>query len=222
MSRVDGNRALEILYRTLFEGQFAFVPQGEHSVSDVLRLVKRHLPHLCDDDCHCPPEHNNGSSYPEWKHVARAALKNLRRYGVPIIYRREVRVWSFGFAEGKTRPTVTSAREGRMLYRLHLKLERKRSRPIVILKKRTVLNSTGKLLCEACDFDFCVTYGDDLGSGFAECHHRIPLSASDAERETTLADLAIVCANCHRMLHKRPSLWVEDLRALLESRGHFG
>jgi predicted HNH restriction endonuclease len=61
----------------------------------------------------------------------------------------------------------------------------------------------GRLICEVpgCGFDFQKVYGE-LGSGFAELHHLRPLSELDQPISTTLADLAVVCANCHRMIHR--------------------
>jgi len=61
----------------------------------------------------------------------------------------------------------------------------------------------GRLRCEVkrCGFDFRQRYGP-LGEGFAEVHHRDPLSAAPKEgRQVSLDRLAIVCANCHRMIH---------------------
>jgi 5-methylcytosine-specific restriction protein A len=98
--------------------------------------------------------------------------------------------------------------EGRVLYRVHKTRERRRSEE----KKRAVLKATGRLTCEACDFDFLSTYGE-RGCGFAECHHKLPLS--DGTRTTYLRDLAIVCANCHRMLHRGDLISVEELRGLM-------
>jgi hypothetical protein len=61
----------------------------------------------------------------------------------------------------------------------------------------------------------------DLGDGFAECHHRLPFSQLKGATDTRLEDLAILCANCHRVLHRRRGwgLSVEQLRAHLEHRG---
>jgi 5-methylcytosine-specific restriction protein A len=71
----------------------------------------------------------------------------------------------------------------------------------------------GRLACEVCNFDFGVVYGE-LGTGFAECHHKLPLS--EGVRRTRLEDLAIVCSNCHRMLHRRSlSLSIEQLAELV-------
>lgn len=89
--------------------------------------------------------------------------------------------------------------EGQLLTRLHTYHER--SSPLIKRKKALVLKETGKLACEACGFDFQAAYGE-LGRGFAECHHITPLSKLKGTRKTKLSDLAIVCANCHRMLHK--------------------
>lgn len=103
--------------------------------------------------------------------------------------------------------------EGGVLEVVHRR--RERSRKLVDRKKSAVLRETGCLRCEACGFDFQHVYGG-LGQGFAECHHRSPLSEVAESRATRLADLAIVCANCHRMLHrKRPWMTVEELVATL-------
>ena len=80
-----------------------------------------------------------------------------------------------------------------------------------------MLQRTGRLTCEACDFDFEERYGK-LGLGFAECHHRLPIARLSVTLRTRLSDLAIVCANCHRMIHRsRPLLTVEELRHLVSS-----
>ena len=52
---------------------------------------------------------------------------------------------------------------------------------------------------------------------YIETHHKVPLSElkEDQIAETFVDDLALVCANCHRMLHKKPYSSVEDLRATL-------
>lgn len=108
--------------------------------------------------------------------------------------------------------------EGRAKYVLHRRLER--NRRAVVMKLAEVKATTGGLACEVCTFDFEQRYGE-LGLGFAECHHLLPLSEI-GEQETQLSDLAVVCANCHRMLHRRkhkgalPTL--EELRRLLENR----
>lgn len=107
-------------------------------------------------------------------------------------------------------PSIQEAEEGALLTRSHL--TRERSAKLVAAKKRDVLRRDGKLACEACGFCFLTVYGT-VGDGFIECHHRRPLSELTATGRTSLEDLAIVCANCHRMIHaRRPWLTVEQLR----------
>jgi 5-methylcytosine-specific restriction enzyme A len=104
--------------------------------------------------------------------------------------------------------------EGKLLTQIHKRKER--NRKAVEQKKQKVLEETGRLVCEACDFDFAQQYGS-LGYGFAECHHTIQVTQLTEEHRTRLADLAIVCANCHRMIHRsRPMLSISELRALIQ------
>ncbi len=46
------------------------------------------------------------------------------------------------------------------------------------------------------------------GEGFIEAHHETPLAERNIEEETRIEDLRMVCANCHRMLHRRYTLIV--------------
>ena len=106
--------------------------------------------------------------------------------------------------------------EGKILTRLHCL--RERNQTAVANKKRSVLQSEGALVCEVCDFDFHHVYGD-IGHGFAECHDRIPPSDLHHGVKTKLSDLAIVCSNCHRMLHQtRPWMNTHLLRKLILSK----
>lgn len=81
---------------------------------------------------------------------------------------------------------------------------RKRERGLREQKITDVLHDTGRLRCEvtACGFDFAQTYGD-LGLRYAEVHHVLPLSARGGKNaKTRLKNLAVVCANCHAMIHR--------------------
>lgn len=95
--------------------------------------------------------------------------------------------------------------------RLVSHLRRERDRTLVDAKKAATLNAKGRLCCEACGFDFSVAYGA-LGEGFCEVHHLVPLSASSESVTTTLDDLAVLCSNCHRIIHRStPMLSVVEL-----------
>lgn len=105
--------------------------------------------------------------------------------------------------------------EGRILTRVHR--ARERNQAMVQKRKKQRVEQCGVLSCEVCNFDFASIYGE-RGEGFAECHHKVPLSES-GETKTRIEDLAVLCANCHRMIHvRKPMLSVEELRAVLNLR----
>lgn len=105
--------------------------------------------------------------------------------------------------------------EGKVFYKLH-KL-RERNSKIIRNKKKTTLQKLGKLECEVCGFDFYKKYGQ-LGFGFIECHHKKPLSLMKPNDRTTPKDLALVCSNCHRMLHRDiNNLSIHNLKDKLNS-----
>ena len=107
------------------------------------------------------------------------------------------------------------AEEGRLLTRIHRFRERDPS--LVKRKKERVLAELGSLSCEICNFNFGDTYKRH-GEGFIECHHTKPLSELAVGGTTNLAELALVCSNCHRMIHrKRPWLSMENLKELFKS-----
>ena len=106
--------------------------------------------------------------------------------------------------------------EGRLLYRIHR--VRERDRNLVQRKKAGALRRDHRLACEVCGFDFALAYGE-LGEGFIECHHVLPL-ADSGERRTRVKDLVLVCSNCHRILHRsRPWMTPAELHALVVSSG---
>lgn len=86
-----------------------------------------------------------------------------------------------------------SVSEGELKLISHIVKER--NRKIIAEKKRQAIK-VGDLKCVICGFSFKQRFGKD----FIECHHKTPISQTGV-RETTLDDLALVCANCHRMLH---------------------
>lgn len=92
--------------------------------------------------------------------------------------------------------------EGENIISKHVKLEyRSRNSQIVLQAKKIASDKNGgRLKCECCNFDFFESYGL-LGVNFIECHHKIHVSAGP--RKTRIEDLAMVCSNCHSMLHRR-------------------
>ena len=113
-------------------------------------------------------------------------------------------------------------KEGKV--RLVQHLRRERDPRLVREKKNAVLNAKGRLECEACDFDFSIVY-PGLGTNFCEVHHRISLSNSSKKKSTTtsLEDLAILCSNCHRMIHRtKPMESIPTFRRRLKRQARCG
>jgi 5-methylcytosine-specific restriction enzyme A len=103
--------------------------------------------------------------------------------------------------------------EGGLLHVQHKLYERDQS--IIRQKKKAVFEKSMALKCEVCEFDFAQVYGE-LGNQFAECHHTKPVVKMKSGEKTKQSDLSIVCANCHRMLHRgRDLLSIASLKAIL-------
>ena len=141
---------------------------------------------------------------PDVMHGLAESIRNGVAAGEPPDFPREV-----GY-EGE------SEMEGRYLLRLHAYRERNpglRRRKIAAVKAQT----GGVVACEVCEFDFAQTYGD-LGQDYIECHHVEPLHVG-GEKPRSIKDLALLCSNCHRMIHRKPP-WPTpaDLRELIRQR----
>ncbi len=98
----------------------------------------------------------------------------------------------------------------RRRYRLHRKLDRD-SRAAKAAKK------VHGYVCQACGFDFEAVYGE-IGKGYIEAHHLTPLSELPEDvpvHQDPKSDFAVLCANCHRMMHRNAGPRdVGDLQAI--------
>lgn len=103
------------------------------------------------------------------------------------------------------------AAEGRRRLRVHL--GRERSRRLI----KTFKDSLTSFACEACKTDLGEVYGD-LGEGYIEAHHRLPVAQLEEGATTKVSDLVALCPNCHRMIHRNGLISVEELAARLEAR----
>ena len=104
-----------------------------------------------------------------------------------------------------------SAPEGKATLRIHLR--RERSKKLIEAFKATLSDPS----CEACGMRFSEVYGD-LGAGYIEAHHKVPVSTLADGEETKICDLAALCSNCHRVIHKNGLLPVEELTSFLVKR----
>jgi hypothetical protein len=97
--------------------------------------------------------------------------------------------------------------------RIHVVAHRRRERKLRAAKLADYRRQHGSLRCEVCAFDYEKVYGIE----YAEVHHLRPLANASGKQVTKLSDLAVLCANCHRVAHMdrtRP-LSLRRLRASL-------
>jgi len=72
------------------------------------------------------------------------------------------------------------------------------------------------LRCQACSMNFAERYGH-LGAGYIEAHHLRPISSLEEGvpvRYDIKTDFAVLCSNCHRMIHRTEN--PADLNAFQE------
>lgn len=111
-------------------------------------------------------------------------------------------------------PSISSATavEGGAVLTSHIR--RERSRQLVEAKRRAHRVEHGHLSCEACGLSEC-ELPPEIGEACFEAHHLLPLGLRQASAITKLDDLGLLCANCHRLIHRSsPMLSVRDLRKL--------
>lgn len=103
--------------------------------------------------------------------------------------------------------------EGRRMWVKHQRLERD---PALVNKAKLRFKKMhGRLFCQICKFDFGYKY-PSVGCDYIEAHHTVPVSQLPPNSKVKVDDIALVCANCHRMLHRRrPWLSMRQLCQLL-------
>lgn len=107
--------------------------------------------------------------------------------------------------------------EGKILTRLHS--FRERDRRLVKAAKRAFVQKHGYLFCECCRHVPETFYGP-RGKGRIQAHHRVPLEQLVPDSITRLSDLAMVCPNCHDIIHAmRPWMKIENLKQTLLDLG---
>lgn len=89
-----------------------------------------------------------------------------------------------------------------------------------IPKLRKAAISFHGLDCMGCGFSFEKFYGP-LGQDFIEVHHVVPLSQAGRVETDPMRDLIVLCANCHRMVHRKRGmcLSLDGLRQCLALAG---
>lgn len=132
-------------------------------------------------------------------------------------------LWIVPKAEGNLRPRQSTADleaalldfaptdeerswiEGNIKIVSHLIRER---RPGLANRKRAeFIAKHGRLFCEECKLDPVEIYGSEAGHACIEVHHhRVHVANMSPGHLTATDDLKCLCANCHRVLHRKLTL----------------
>jgi predicted HNH restriction endonuclease len=146
-----------------------------------------------------------GEELPSTEFNAVRARDYLRSRGHTVIDRRKEALDSIVSDDYES-----SFPEGREKFKSHF--ARERDSKISRKAKANRLAETGELRCDVCGFNFLEKYGE-LGSGFIEAHHIVPVSILEGTKKTKVKDLALVCSNCHRMLHRNKNgISIQELK----------
>jgi ribosomal protein L44E len=109
---------------------------------------------------------------------------------------------------------IREFQEGRRKLIRHVRMEKTRNPQLIRDAKKYFKKRNGRLHCEVCGFDFGRKYGS-RGRDYIEAHHKIPLSELEENVTLTVNDVAMVCSNCHRMLHRPPWISIEELSVVI-------
>jgi 5-methylcytosine-specific restriction protein A len=120
-------------------------------------------------------------------------LKNMRNL-YQTLFEGEINNEAIGQNDGDE-PTDLDYEEGTK-FRLHKRIERntKLSQKVKKLQGHT---------CKVCSINFEDIYGT-IGIGYIEAHHLKPLASLKGGKVAMdpIKDFAVLCANCHRMVHR--------------------
>lgn len=105
--------------------------------------------------------------------------------------------------------------EGRLRLVSHYRRERRKSVSITAKRIARRLHPDRFLVCEICTLIPERIYGEDT----IEAHHRIPLNQVIGSRRVMPSDLAMLCPNCHRAVHKMDSCSMAEVAERLRASG---
>ena len=95
-------------------------------------------------------------------------------------------------------------------------LRRERAPALAKKKKAQFRHQNGKLFCEACGNDHAIHA--NLADSAFEVHHRKKLGDLKKAAKTKLSDLGILCASCHRVIHRiTPMPTIARFKNMIES-----
>jgi hypothetical protein len=207
----------------------AALPSVLFAVGNALKKLPSNIPPIqllaVNSETQIPGDSGLGWIIKDKKELKGLSLQGKRHRWEPVRDRIFQQHWSVVLRQFGLTPLVPEEEEeiewavARFGYEGRIKVQihrcRERDSKLTNAKKAEAENKYGELGCEVCGFVFTERYGEH-GAGFIECHHREPLRQITGDgKKVTLEDLALVCANCHRMLHRNGWPSIDELRLRL-------
>jgi len=158
----------------------------------------------------------------EYYPLAQPILTDIKESDLGKFYRLSEKFWALGSQSNRIQVNYF-CRRGQPAREAIIELirgfpdddeEAARRTGVLYRRKQLRAEQDSLLRCEVCGFSFVESYGE-RGRGFIEAHHKKPLASLKLGDETTVNDLALLCANCHRIIHRGDkTLSVDALRSL--------
>ena len=169
--------------------------KGGYAIPVFLKRKSNQWEYVGDFNC-TGYSHNPDDLYPK---------KQRRPNAVAVFYLERI----FGESEGKAAADLLS-QEGNRVLRTHFIKERDPC--LGAAKRRIFIEQHGYLFCESCGIKQ-TDFPKDLGLSCFEVHHLSPIGERIQPQVTRLSDLAVVCANCHRMIHSKQTIFsLEEIK----------
>lgn len=138
------------------------------------------------------------SDFPEARILLGSEQLTVKQLSTDTLKRLEEAVNNVAKANKQTEALEGEAYTAEAVFRI-------RNRALIQAKK-----ANSDYRCEVCEFNFEETYGV-IGREYILAHHLKAIAVGPSK--TTLDDIALVCANCHAMIHtKNPTISIEELR----------
>lgn len=144
--------------------------------------------------------HYRADAIPRNEDIVADIREMLRLYALATVRggAQELDTSGYAVADDVEQFLAGATLEEKRRLRLHFRVERRK-------RLSELAKGIHGYRCQICGFDFEEVYGD-LGHQYIEAHHLTPLAQLPPNQEVHLSprdDFAVVCANCHRMLHRR-------------------
>ena len=154
----------------------------------------------------------NGVTFKPCSHCIHGPLAKLRYARIEYVEKQPSKE-NFG----KIGVTRAKTEIGKILEGIYIDVTVKRRSRSARLRREAVDSSNG--ICEACQRDFSRLL-DGLGYRVLQAHHRKQIALSEEPILNGIEDIAVLCANCHVLIHAdvTRALEVDELRRMLRFR----